>query len=111
MSMLSNKQFIKQTKILGDATRLAILQILARKGSLCACKILEELHISQGTLSHHMKILTSSKLVSCRKDGKWRHYCLLPATLCQMSLFIRDICTSPKACETSACSCDQNSKK
>ena len=33
-----------------------------------------ELGISQPTLSHHMRILCDSGLVSARKDGKWVLY-------------------------------------
>ena len=40
----------------------------------CACKILEELQITQPTLSHHMKILCDSGLVNSRREGKWMHY-------------------------------------
>ena len=32
-------------------------------GEKCACVLLENLHISQPTLSHHMKILCSSGIV------------------------------------------------
>ena len=41
-------------------------------------KLLEELQISQSTLSHHMKILCESGIVTSYKDGKWTHYSLNP---------------------------------
>lgn len=53
--------------------RLYILQLLV-SGEKCACSLLEELHISQSTLSHHMKILCEAGIVNGRKDGKWTHY-------------------------------------
>ena len=49
-------------KALSDTNRLLILNML-RSGEKCACKILEELHIGQSTLSHHMKILCDSGIV------------------------------------------------
>ena len=58
-----------------DPNRLKILDIL-KSGEHCACKLLEILDVSQSTLSHHMKILTESKIVNVRKDGKWSHYSL-----------------------------------
>ena len=58
-----------------DPNRLKILDIL-KSGEHCACKLLEILDVSQSTLSHHMKILTDSKIVNVRKDGKWSHYSL-----------------------------------
>ena len=62
-------------KALSDENRLRILKLL-RSGEKCACKLLEELNISQPTLSHHMKILCACGLVKGRKEGKWMHYCI-----------------------------------
>ena len=60
-------------KALGDENRIHILKVL-QNGEKCACKILEELNISQPTLSHHMKILCDTGIVNGRKAGKWTHY-------------------------------------
>lgn len=60
-------------KALGDENRIRILKLL-RGGEKCACKLLEELNISQPTLSHHMKILCDAGIVTGRKEGKWTHY-------------------------------------
>lgn len=56
-----------------DENRICILKLLAT-GEKCACKLLEELNITQPTLSHHMKILCDSGIVVGRKEGKWTHY-------------------------------------
>ena len=60
-------------KALGDENRIRILRQL-RSGEKCACNLLEELNISQPTLSHHMKILCDAGIVTGRKEGKWTHY-------------------------------------
>ena len=60
-------------KALGDENRIRILKMLCT-GEKCACKLLEELNISQPTLSHHMKILCDAGIVTGRKEGKWTHY-------------------------------------
>lgn len=60
-------------KALGDETRLTILDMLSC-GEICACEILEGLHLTQPTISHHMKILQQVGLVKARKDGRWMHY-------------------------------------
>lgn len=62
-------------KALADINRLHIIELLLG-GELCACKLLDEVHVGQPTLSHHMKILCDSGLVSARKEGKWVHYSL-----------------------------------
>ena len=60
-----------------DENRVRILNLL-RGGEECACRLLEELSISQPTLSHHMKILCDSGIVAGRKEGKWMHYRISP---------------------------------
>ena len=56
-----------------DENRIKILQLLS-DGEKCACKLLEEMNITQPTLSHHMKILCDSGIVEGRKEGTWMHY-------------------------------------
>lgn len=56
-----------------DENRVRILELL-KDGEKCACKLLEEMNITQPTLSHHMKILCDSGIVTGRKEGKWIHY-------------------------------------
>lgn len=56
-----------------DEKRLRILELL-RTGEKCACVLLEDLDISQPTLSHHMKILCDSGVVTGRREGKWTRY-------------------------------------
>ena len=60
-----------------DENRIRILQLLCG-GEKCACRLLEEMSISQPTLSHHMKILCDSGIVVGRKEGKWMHYHICP---------------------------------
>lgn len=56
-----------------DENRIRILEQL-RTGEKCACVLLDSLHITQPTLSHHMKILCDADIVISRKEGKWTHY-------------------------------------
>ena len=56
-----------------DENRLMILEML-QGGEKCACELLEKMKIVQSTLSHHMKILIDSGIVSARKEGKWTYY-------------------------------------
>lgn len=67
------KKYAIYLKALGDETRVKIFHMLSN-GELCACTILEEFHITQPTLSYHMKILCNSGLVHSRKDGIWMRY-------------------------------------
>ena len=62
-------------KALSDPNRLRIVQLLTY-GERCGCELLEQLQITQPTLSHHMKTLEDCGLVSTRKKAKWNHYSL-----------------------------------
>ena len=71
--MSKEQEMVCFFKALGDENRIRILKML-HSGEKCACKLLEELNISQPTLSHHMKILCDVGIVTGRKEGKWTHY-------------------------------------
>ena len=68
-------------KALGDENRIQILKLL-HSGEKCACRLLEELNISQPTLSHHMKILCDAGIVTGRKEGKWMYYSICCDGVC-----------------------------
>ena len=60
-------------KAMSDVTRFEIVKMLSG-GELCACRILESFHITQPTLSYHMKNLCESGLVIGHRDGAWMRY-------------------------------------
>ena len=73
-------------KALGDEHRIQILKLL-RSGEKCAGCLLEQMNISQPTLSHHMKILCDSGIVLSHKDGKWIYYSIC----CDSAAHIREL--------------------
>ena len=99
---MNEHEIAKICKALSDENRVKILKMLT-SGELCACKILEEFSITQSTLSHHMKILSDSNLVSVRKDGKWSYYSTNCKAFSEFKNFISEI--SCKKNEKSKCSC------
>lgn len=60
-------------KAMSDPNRLKIIEMLTG-GENCGCKLLEELQVTQPTLSHHMKVLGDCGLVLSRREGKWSYY-------------------------------------
>ena len=56
-----------------DETRLKVLDLL-RNGEKSAGMLLEQVSVGQSTLSHHMKVLVESGIVTARKAGKWTYY-------------------------------------
>lgn len=71
--MIDERKIPTVFKAFCDENRIRILEQL-RTGEKCACVLLDSLHITQPTLSHHMKILCDADIVISRKEGKWTHY-------------------------------------
>ena len=63
---------------LADPVRLKIVLML-RQRERCVCDLAEALHLSQGTVSHHMGLLKRAGLVRDRRDPddfRWVYYSL-----------------------------------
>lgn len=65
-------------KALGDPTRVRLLSLIAAGagGEACICDLTEPVGLSQGTVSHHMKLLTDAGLVTREQRGKWAYFAL-----------------------------------
>ena len=74
-------------KALADENRLRVVETLAGRGETCACELLDELDVTQPTLSHHMKVLCDCGLVTCRKEGRWCHYTVVPEVARELASF------------------------
>ena len=95
---MDNKKIASMFKAFCDENRLQILQLL-RDGERCACSILDEMQITQPTLSHHMKILCDSGVVVGRKEGKWMHYSLSEDGLKNVMNYLNEFMKNTKMCD------------
>lgn len=62
-------------KSLSDFTRLKILLSLAQQ-ELCVCDIAALTNVSVSAISHQLRLLKNTRLVSHRKEGKMVYYSL-----------------------------------
>jgi ArsR family transcriptional regulator, arsenate/arsenite/antimonite-responsive transcriptional repressor len=62
-------------RALGDETRVRIVSLLVQ-GELCVCHIEEALGCPQSTISRHLAVLRSARIVRTRREGAWVHYSL-----------------------------------
>ncbi|MBU0686905.1 MAG: metalloregulator ArsR/SmtB family transcription factor [Candidatus Margulisbacteria bacterium] len=60
-------------KNISEENRLSIICLLKR-AELCVCEIIEALKLPHNLISHHLKVLKKMKIVSYRKEGKFRLY-------------------------------------
>ncbi len=59
-------------KALADPTRLAMAAMLFREpAALCVCHLEAQFALSQPTISHHLRVLRESGLVTSEKRGGW----------------------------------------
>ena len=92
-------------KALSDPNRLLIIEML-QNGELCACELLENLHISQSTLSHHMKTLCEAEIVNCRREGKWMHYSLSSKGIKEAYRLLSIVAEAPEQCNADKKCCE-----
>ena len=57
-------------KLLGDTTRVKILQILSKR-ELCVCDIAAVVEMGQSAVSHQLRLLRNARLVRYRREGKY----------------------------------------
>lgn len=87
-------------KALADPARLKILKFLAGNiegpccplmDAICACDLEELTKLSQPTVSHHMKVLSKSGLITFTKKGRWRYYQIDKETIEQVKIFLAEL--------------------
>lgn len=99
---LEEKKIALIFKAFCDENRIRILKLLAT-GEKCACRLLDEMSISQPTLSHHMKILCDSGIVAGRKEGKWMHYSISPEGVQAAKDYLTEITAVTPSCDSKSC--------
>lgn len=60
----------KAMAAVADPYRMSILREIRQKGSIRCCDVVELTGLSQPTCSHHIKLLSESELIECRKEGR-----------------------------------------
>lgn len=105
VKLIEEKKIPIVFKAFCDENRIQILKQLLT-GEKCACVLLENLHISQPTLSHHMKILCDSGIVVMRKEGKWTHYSISPEGTAYAVECLQFLTTVNSSCKDKSC-CDK----
>ena len=71
-------------KALAHPARLAILQLLAKRGTCVCGEVVEILPLSQATVSQHLKVLLQAGLITGRVDGQNSCYCLNGAEIARL---------------------------
>jgi len=69
--------------VLADAARLRLISLIAAHpgGEACVCELTEPLHLSQPTVSHHLKVLVGAGLLRREQRGVWAYFRVVPERL------------------------------
>ena len=87
-------EIVKMLKALADPNRLAIMEMIGND-EICSCKLLENLSISQPTLSHHLRILSDCGLIVGRKEAQWIYYSINREKLAKARNYIANAFIKP----------------
>lgn len=68
-------------KALADPVRLQLFsRITAAENQVCVCDI-QDVGVSQPTVSHHLRKLREAGLIDCQRRGTWVYYWTVPGAL------------------------------
>jgi ArsR family transcriptional regulator, arsenate/arsenite/antimonite-responsive transcriptional repressor len=72
-------------KALGDPARVKIVNLLATsEDPVCVCNLTGPLELSQPTVSHHLKKLTDTGLLTRKQRGVWAYYSINPEAVARL---------------------------
>jgi ArsR family transcriptional regulator len=76
-------------KALGEPLRVQILDVLRRgEEPVCQCELIALFDIKQSLLSHHLRKLVESDLVSVERRHKWAYYSPSPAAAKELTSWL-----------------------
>lgn len=83
----------KAMAAVADPYRMSILEEIRQKGSIRCCDVVELTGLSQPTCSHHIKLLSESELIECRKEGRNNFFTLNKENFRKLGKFIEQFST------------------
>ncbi|MCU0435719.1 MAG: metalloregulator ArsR/SmtB family transcription factor [Bacteroidia bacterium] len=91
------------TKALGHPARIAILELLIEKNACICGDLVEELPLSQSTVSQHLKALKEAGLVQGEIEGPRTCYCIDPENWRKAELLLQAFFGKWKKTEGNCC--------
>ncbi len=90
LSVQEAEQLAHVLKAVADPTRLRLLSMVAAHGGgeACVCDLTDPVGLSQGTVSHHMKVLVEAGILTREQRGKWAYYALVTSALTSLAASI-----------------------
>src|SRR4051794_38565275 len=86
---LDSDRLAAVAKALSEPLRVRIVDVLRRSEEpVCQCELIALYGIQQSLLSHHMKKLVDTGLVSVERRHKWAYYSISPDALKELTAWL-----------------------
>ncbi len=86
-----NRQIADTFRVLSVETRVHIVRLLATHGALCVGALAEELQVSSGAVSQHLRIMRDNGLVEDERRGYYIHYYLASGLKEELRQHVEDL--------------------
>lgn len=96
-------ELAKYAKALAHPARMAILQLLIKKQACICGDLVDELPLSQSTVSQHLKELKEAGLIQGTIEGPSVCYCIHPKEWKRIQAMFTKFFNQPISCGTDCC--------
>ena len=95
--MMNRSQVEKISKALADKTRLRIFEAISATDHLNCGQIVSMRGVTPATVSHHLKVLSEAKLITCQREGQFVYNEAVPETIADYTRALAKIAGGVKA--------------
>jgi len=78
---MNRSEVEKISKALADKTRLRIFEAISATNRVNCGDIVSMRGVTPATVSHHLKVLSEAKLITCRREGQFIYNQAVPETI------------------------------
>jgi ArsR family transcriptional regulator, arsenate/arsenite/antimonite-responsive transcriptional repressor len=94
---MDRSEIEKISKALGDKTRLRIYEAISATNDMNCGEIVSMRGVTPATVSHHLKVLSEAKLITCRREGQFVYNQAVPETIAAYTRALAKIAGGMKA--------------
>ena len=94
---MNRSELEKISKALADKTRLRIFEAISATDGMNCGDIVSMRGVTPATVSHHLKVLSEAKLITCHREGQFVYNHAIPETIAAYTRALAKIAAGMKA--------------
>jgi ArsR family transcriptional regulator, arsenate/arsenite/antimonite-responsive transcriptional repressor len=94
---MNRSELEKISKALADKTRLRIFEAISATDRMNCGDIVSMRGVTPATVSHHLKVLSEAKLITCSREGQFVYNQAIPETIAAYTRALARIAAGKKA--------------